>query len=214
MKLTILDRSIYFKGLLLLIKRDNIIAEEEKLLMTKIGRALGFDESFIKGAINDLLENEYLTDDVPQFSQRAFAESFILDGLKLAFSDNEFSAEELEHLTNIATKNGIDKEWLMMLIAKYIKHSENLNSNELLFVSKYIKDEEIRDDKRNSDESEKKEKVISMAVGLLAKVLKGGIKMGGDFFSEILKKGKKIGKNLDLQTIKCWLNLNSSTSLR
>jgi len=143
MKLTMLDRSTYFKGLLLLIKRDNIVADEEKLLMKKIGRTLGFDESFIEGAVNDLLENEYLTDDVPLFSKRAFAESFILDGLKMAFSDNEFSAEELEHLTNIATKNGIDKEWLMMLIAKYIKHSEDLNSNEFLFVSKYLIDEKI-----------------------------------------------------------------------
>jgi hypothetical protein len=111
--------------------------------MKKIGKTLGFDESFIEGAVNDLLENEYLTDDVPLFSKRAFAESFILDGLKMAFSDNEFSAEELEHLTNIATKNGIDKEWLMMLISKYIKHSENLNSSEFLFVTKYLNDEKI-----------------------------------------------------------------------
>jgi hypothetical protein len=143
MKLSMLDRSTYFKGLLLLIKRDNNIAEAEKLLMTKIGSTLRFDEAFITGAVIELLENEYLTNDIPQFSQRAFAESFILDGLKMAFSDNEFSAEELEHLTNIATKNGIDKEWLMMLIAKYIKHSEDLNSNEFLFVSKYLNDEEI-----------------------------------------------------------------------
>jgi len=140
MKLTMLDRSIYFKGLLLLIKRDNIITSEEKELMMKIGLTLGFEESFIESSINDLLDNEYITDDVPVFSNRLFAESFILDGLKVAFSDNEFSVEELEHLTNIATKNGIDREWLMMLIAKYIQHSETLNTNEFLFVKKYLND--------------------------------------------------------------------------
>lgn len=143
MKLTLLDRSAYFKGLLLLIKRDNHITESEKILMSKIGQTLGFDKSFIEGAVKELMENEFLTDDIQSFSDRFIAESFILDGLKVAFSDNEFSAEELEHLTKIAFQNGIDREWLMLLIAKYIKHSDDLNNNEFLFVTKYLKDEKI-----------------------------------------------------------------------
>ncbi len=137
-----LDRSTYFKGLLLLIKADNLVTEGEYKLMTKIGQTLGFEKSFIERAINDLIENEFITNDVPVFSQKSIAESFILDGLKVAFSDNEFSAEELEHLTNIATKNGIDREWLMLLISKYLKHSDTLNTNEFLFVNKYLKDEQ------------------------------------------------------------------------
>ncbi|MBU0474814.1 MAG: TerB family tellurite resistance protein [Bacteroidetes bacterium] len=143
MKLTLLDRSAYFKGLLLLIKRDNQITEGEKKLMTKIGQTLGFDKSFIESAVKELLENEFITDYIQSFSDRSIAESFILDGLKVAFADNEFSAEELEHLTKIASQNGIDREWLMLLIAKYIKHSDDLNTSEFLFVTKYLKDEKI-----------------------------------------------------------------------
>ncbi len=138
-----LDRSTYFKGLLLLIKADNLVTEGENELMTKIGQTLGFEKSFIERAISELIENEFLTNDIPIFSHKSIAESFILDGLKVAFSDDEFSAEELEHLTNIATQNGIDKEWLMLLIAKYLKHSDTLNTNEFLFVNKYLKDEEV-----------------------------------------------------------------------
>ncbi len=141
MKLTMLDRSTYFKGLLLLIKSDNKVTEGENDLMTKIGQTLGFEKSFIENSISDLMENDFLTNNIPIFSHKSIAESFILDGLKVAFSDNEFSAEELEHLTNIATQNGIDKEWLMLLIAKYLKHSETLNSNDFLFVNKYLKNE-------------------------------------------------------------------------
>lgn len=141
MKLTLLDRSSYFKGLLLLIKRDNVINENEKSLMIKIGKTLGFDKSFTEGAVKELMENEFLTDDVPTFSDRFIAESFILDGLKVAFSDNNLSAEELEHLTKIANQNGIDKEWFMLIISKYIKHSDDLNTNEFLFVTKYINDD-------------------------------------------------------------------------
>ena len=143
MKLTMLDRSTYFKGLLLLIKADNLVTEGENELMTKIGQTLGFEKTFIERAISELIENKFLTNDIPIFSHKSIAESFILDGLKVAFSDDEFSAEELEHLTNIATQNGIDKEWLMLLIAKYLKHSDTLNTNEFLFVNKYLKDEEV-----------------------------------------------------------------------
>ena len=143
MQLTMLDRSTYFKGLLLLIKKDNIITEGENELMIKIGHALGFEKLFIRTSIKDLMENEFLTDDIPVFSNKYIAESFILDGLKVAFSDNEFSAEELVHLTAIANQNGIDREWLMLLIAKYLKHSETLNTNEFLFVNKYLKNEKI-----------------------------------------------------------------------
>jgi len=141
MKLTLLDRSSYFKGLLLLIKRDNIINENERNLMIKIGKTLGFDKSFTEGAVKELMENEFLTDDIPTFSDRFIAESFILDGLKVAFSDNNLSEPELEHLTKIADQNGIDKEWFMLIISKYIKHSEILNTNEFLFVTKYLNDE-------------------------------------------------------------------------
>jgi hypothetical protein len=138
MKLTIRDRSTYFKGLLLLIKKDNRVSDGEDVIMTKIGETLGFEKLFIKGAIKELMENEFLTDDIPLFSDQSIAESFILDGLKVAFSDDEFSAEELEHLTKIANQNGIDKEWLMNLISNYIKYSETLNTNEFLFVTKYL----------------------------------------------------------------------------
>ncbi len=141
MKLTMLDRSSYLKGLLLLVKTDNVVAEGEKKLMVKIGQTLGFDKTFVEHAMNELMENEFLTNEIPVFSQKPFAESFILDGLKVAFADNEFSAEELEYLTSIATQNGIDHEWLMELIQRYVKHSETLNSNDFLFVANYLKDE-------------------------------------------------------------------------
>lgn len=140
MKLTVRDRSSYFKGLLLLIKKDNRVSEGEEKIMTKIGETLGFEKLFIQGAIKELMENEFLTDDIPLFSDQSIAESFILDGMKVAFSDNEFSAEELEHLTQIAKQNGIDKEWLMNLISNYLKYSDTLNTNEFLFVTKYLDD--------------------------------------------------------------------------
>ncbi len=138
MELTYLDRSTYFKGLLLLIKRDKRIAKQEIKLIKKIGKVLGFEKSFIKSSVDNLLENKYLTDDIPVFSDKLFAESFILDGLKLSFSDDDFSAEELEYLTSVAKQNSINRDLLMVLLKNYLKFSDDLNSNEFLFVSKYM----------------------------------------------------------------------------
>jgi len=154
MKLTIRDRSTYFKGLLLLIKKDQNVSASENILMTKIGEILGFEKQFIKGAIKELMENDFLTDEVPLFSHQDIAESFILDGLKVSFSDGEFSAEELEHLTEIATQNGIDKEWLMFLISNYIKYADTLNTNEFLFVTKYLNENDFIVEDKNIYEEE------------------------------------------------------------
>jgi len=141
MKLTMLDRSTYLKGLMLLIKKDNVIAESEKKLMIKIGQTLGFDKSFIETSIKDLMDNQYITDNLPTFSNVAFAESFILDGLKVAFSDNDFAPEEMELLTSIAEQNGIEKDKLMSLIADYVNNSDKINNSGFLFITKYLDNE-------------------------------------------------------------------------
>lgn len=141
MKLTMLDRSSYLKGLLLLVKTDNVVAEGEKKLMLRIGQALGFEKTFVEHAINELIENKFLTNDIPKFSHRSFAESFILDGLRVAFSDDDFSAEETQYLENIADQNGINHEWLMVLFSSYKKYSKELDANDSLFVTKYLHDE-------------------------------------------------------------------------
>ena len=137
-KLNLIDKSNYLKGLLLLIGKDHKIAPEEKKLMKRVGKSLGFEKKFIDRSINDLLENEYITDDIPIFSNQLFAESFLLDGLKFAFSDRELNPEEIEFLKVTALKNGMDETWFSSLLENYLVHFESLNERQFLFVEDYL----------------------------------------------------------------------------
>ena len=111
MKISVVDGSNYFRGLLLLMRKDRKIAEAEVQLMQRIGKALGFGKEFCDNAIRDVLENEYIVDTPPEFSSEELAIKFIKDGLSLALSDNDFDLSEEEWLRMTAEKNGLDPEW-------------------------------------------------------------------------------------------------------
>ena len=110
MKLSIIDGSNYFKGLLLLIRKDRKIVPAEIILMKRIGKTLGFEAEFCDNAIQEILDNRFIVDAPPEFSTEDLAVKFIKDGLALAHSDGEIHPEEEEWLRSVAEKNGIDPE--------------------------------------------------------------------------------------------------------
>ena len=71
MKISLMDRSLYFKGLLLLIRKDQVVEEEEKALMMRIGRLFNFEEKFCKEVIDEILTNQHVVDEPPLFSESA-----------------------------------------------------------------------------------------------------------------------------------------------
>jgi hypothetical protein len=107
MKISIIDGSNYFKGLLLLIRKDKKVKPQEIALMKRIGKTLGFEKEFYENAIRDILENKYILDEHPIFSSRELALKFIKDGLFIAFSDNELHPSEEEWLRSTGEKNNI-----------------------------------------------------------------------------------------------------------
>lgn len=111
MKISVIDASNYFKGLLLLIGKDRKIADPEIALMQRIGKALGFEKVFCDNAIRDILENKFILDVPPEFSMKEVANKFIKDGLTIAASDNEIHPSEEEWLLSTAEKNGFDAQW-------------------------------------------------------------------------------------------------------
>jgi hypothetical protein len=58
----------YFRGLLLLIRKDHKIIEEEKTLLMRFGKSLGFASTFCAGAVSEIIENKYISDSPPVFS--------------------------------------------------------------------------------------------------------------------------------------------------
>ncbi len=111
MEIPIIDKSNYLKGLLITARKDNQLAESEKKIIKNISVKLGFASDFYEDVIKSLLNNKYITDEPIKFSDKKIAESFVDDGLRLAFSDNRVTDNEISWLRTTAEINGIEIKW-------------------------------------------------------------------------------------------------------
>ena len=112
----IIDKSNYFKGLLLLIKKDNRINEDERELLKKIGKILGFEKKFYENAIREILNNNFITQDPPLFTDEKIAKCFIKDGIKLAKLDQVLHAKEIDWLERICFENNLNLDWFKNIL--------------------------------------------------------------------------------------------------
>ena len=112
MKIPLLERGIYYRGLLVLIRQDRVISNRERELMIRIGQKLDFDKRFCECAINDLLKNPHIKGKVIKFSDKKIAESFLRDAVTLAIVDGEIHPKEQSWLKAVASANGLRNEWL------------------------------------------------------------------------------------------------------
>lgn len=111
MEIPIIDKSNYLKGLLITARKDNQLSESEKKILKDISVKLGFASDFYEDVIKSLLNNKYITDEPIKFSDKKIAESFVDDGLRLAFSDNRVTENEISWLRATAEVNSIGKKW-------------------------------------------------------------------------------------------------------
>jgi hypothetical protein len=118
MNVSLADQGLYYRGLLILIRKDLTIDEAERSMMMRIGRALGFEESFCAQAIREILVNEYIPDDPPRFSDPEIARCFIRDGIRLALADGEIGSSEHSLLKAVSDLHGFDDAWLKETIER------------------------------------------------------------------------------------------------
>ena len=135
MDMNLLDRSNYFRGLLLLTAKDNNISETEKNMLLQIGKDLGFARDFCEKALNELPFNEYIVDLPPKFSNTELAKVFIIEGLKIAFADKNLHVFELKWLMKTADLNGIEREWVMDKVISFIETENTEVEKEEVLVS-------------------------------------------------------------------------------
>jgi uncharacterized tellurite resistance protein B-like protein len=105
------DKSNYLKGLLIIAKKDNVLAEVEESIIRQLAKRLGFSESFYEGILQSLLSNDYLSEKPLKFSDEKLSHSFIIDGLMLAYSDSVLDEREIEWLRQTAEVNNINLKW-------------------------------------------------------------------------------------------------------
>lgn len=119
MKLSLVERSNYYRGLLVLTGRDRIIDPRERELMLRIGKMLDFERRFCEATINDLRINPHLMKEPVVFSSSAVTECFFRDAIRLALVDGTINPQELRWLQKVAQANGCTGTWLDSLILHY-----------------------------------------------------------------------------------------------
>lgn len=110
-KITLAERSMYFKGLLLLVCNDRVIHEKERDMMMHVGKLLDFEQHFCETTITEALDNYHINAELPGFPNRDVAECFIRDGIRLALADGHFHAKENDWLKKVAEHHGLEEIW-------------------------------------------------------------------------------------------------------
>jgi hypothetical protein len=132
-----IDKSNYFKGLLVLVGKDKEINRHESDLIKKIGNILGFNHDFVDKAIKNFFSNKYITEEPPVFSNSNFAEMFIMDGIRMALINNVINLDQIKWLATAAVKNNLSKQWLFIELESLLER--NKSEFEFYFeIQKYL----------------------------------------------------------------------------
>jgi hypothetical protein len=138
MKLPLMDRSNYYKGLLVLLRRDRIIDDRERDLMLQIGKIFDFDKRFCEATIDGLLSNAYITREPIIFPDELISKCFFLDALRLAFVDGCLHPAELRWLRTLADANNQSEQWLDAIILEFEEKKATLDSSAPFEIQRYL----------------------------------------------------------------------------
>ncbi|MCL4549993.1 MAG: hypothetical protein M1495_15655 [Bacteroidetes bacterium] len=139
MEIKIQDKSNYLRSILILIGKDGKIGKAERQMVLKLSHILGFSKSFCEEAVNDLLENEYIIDDPPLFSDKEIAEAFLKDGIRIAFADKGIHLYEMNWLKAVGDKNNISPEWQLSEFEKIQKSTSAKTSEKQFEIAKLLR---------------------------------------------------------------------------
>jgi hypothetical protein len=135
LEFTLLDKSNYLKGLLIIARKDNQLAESEKNILKSTSEKLGFASDFYEETIKNLLLNEHIVEEPIKFSDKEIACSFISDGLKLAFSDKKIDGAEIDWLKRTAVQNSLEEGWFSKELEMIREESNKSINSELTLYS-------------------------------------------------------------------------------
>jgi len=124
MSINLRDKSLYLQGMFILIGKDSVVSPEENEMVMHMGRLLQFSTEFCQETIQNLLQNEYIGQLRPVFSDVEFSKIFLKDAIKLAFADNQLHSKEYEWLKKVARRNKISDEWLSFQLSSFLNMPE------------------------------------------------------------------------------------------
>jgi hypothetical protein len=138
MTLSLIEKSNYFRALLVLSRRDRIIDDEEKDLLLRIGQILDFDKRFCEATINELLVNPNISRNPIVFTDERLKESFFHDALRVAFCDGNLHPAEYRWLRRTAHANGWTNQRLDSIIREFQRNGIREDHDALFEIQKLL----------------------------------------------------------------------------
>lgn len=138
MKLSLIVRGNYYKGLLVLSRRDRVIDPRERDVLIRIGKILDFNHRFCELALDDLLSNPHISRSPVVFQEDPIKESFFRDALRVALADGCLHPMELSWLRRTARANGLPNPWLDAIIRDFMENRGTPSQCDSFEIQKHI----------------------------------------------------------------------------
>jgi hypothetical protein len=111
-EIPLLERGEYYRGLLVLIRKDGKITPGEREAMVRLGQGLDFDKVFCETTLDELMRNPNIKRRPVKFLDKSTAELFLRDAALLALADGNLHPKEVSWLRTVAEVNELRAEWL------------------------------------------------------------------------------------------------------
>ncbi|MBU0559795.1 MAG: hypothetical protein KKG93_09510 [Bacteroidetes bacterium] len=112
MEISYKDRSEFLRGFLILIRKDKIITIEERTMALIIGNYLGFAKDFCTESLDNLLKNEYISEEPPLFSNSIIANYFVRESFRIVDQIHILGEKEIRWITKTAKDNNCCSDFL------------------------------------------------------------------------------------------------------
>ena len=104
------DKGEFLRGFLILAKKDKKISAHERSMVMVVGNYFGFEKRFCEESINNIFENEYISEKPPLFSNIHIARFFVIECLDIFEQINGINNPQRVWLQETLLVNGINNE--------------------------------------------------------------------------------------------------------
>ena len=132
-----IERSNYFRGLLFLIGNDGKIQSDKKEILDALASVLGFNQDYVEQELNDFIGNLYIAETPPKFSNHILAETFLKDGIRIAFEDKALHISELKWLVTFSAENYLSKQWFFVELENFLDNYDSYSTSSFE-IQKYL----------------------------------------------------------------------------
>ena len=138
MSITETDKNNYLMGFLILIKFERNFSESNKILIKNVANILEYNHYYVEHSVNEIPENKNLILDPPKFSNRALAEIFIRDSMRLTIKNDILNLHVIKWLLKFSEKNDLSKEWFYLELENFLDN-DKLDIDNSFEIQKHIK---------------------------------------------------------------------------